>query len=86
VRLPSFLIASIALTPTLLMEVYFGSVGKHVARLAGSNVRAAELHDLLIIGGLAVGIAVISIISRVARKAVMGAVAGTEAVNIGLVD
>ena len=48
----------LALTPNLAIEVYFGHVGKHAARLAGSEVRTAHLHDLAIIGGLAVCVAV----------------------------
>lgn len=78
VRFSGFLIALLALTPNLIIEVYFGHVGKHVARLAGGEARTAHLHDLAIIGGLAVCIAVMVFISRMARKAVMQAVAETE--------
>jgi hypothetical protein len=77
-RFSGFLIALLALTPNLVIEVYFGHVGKHAARLAGSNVRTAHLHDLVIIGGLVVCIVVMVFVSRMARKAVMQAVAETE--------
>jgi len=53
-------------------------IGKHAARLVGSDARTAHLHNLAIIGGLAVCIAVMVLVSRMARKAVMQAVAETE--------
>jgi len=77
VRFSGFLIACLALTPNLVIEVYFGHVGKHAARLAVSNARTAHLHDLVIITGLAVCVAVMVLVSRMARKAVMQAVAET---------
>jgi uncharacterized membrane protein YdjX (TVP38/TMEM64 family) len=78
VRFSGFLIACLALTPNLAIEVYFGHVGKHAARLVGSDARTANLHDLAIIGGLAVCVTVMVLISRIARKAVMQAVAETD--------
>jgi len=78
VRFSGFLIACLALTPNLVIEVYFGHVGKHAARLAGSDARTAHLHDLAIIGGLAVCVAVMVLVSRMARKAVKQAVAETD--------
>jgi uncharacterized membrane protein YdjX (TVP38/TMEM64 family) len=78
VRFSGFLIALLALTPNLVIEVYFGRVGKHVARLAVSDARTAHLHDLVIIGGLAVCIVVMAVVSRMARKALMQAVTETE--------
>jgi len=78
VRFSGFLIALLALTPNLVIEVYFGHVGKHLARLAGSNARIAHLHDLAIIGGLAVCITVMVIVSKMARKALIQAVTETE--------
>jgi hypothetical protein len=62
----------------LAIEVYFGHVGKHAARLVGSDARTVHLHDLAIIGGLAVCVAVMVLISRMARKAVARAVAETD--------
>jgi len=78
VRFSGFMIAFLALTPNLVIEVYFGHVGKHAARLAGSNARTAHLHDLAIIGGFVVCVAVMVLVSRMARRAVMQAVAETE--------
>jgi uncharacterized membrane protein YdjX (TVP38/TMEM64 family) len=78
VQFSRFLIACLALTPNLLIEVYFGHVGKHAARLAGSQTRTAHLHDLAMVGGLIVCVGVMIVVSRTARKAVMQAVAETE--------
>jgi uncharacterized membrane protein YdjX (TVP38/TMEM64 family) len=78
VRFFGFLIGCLALTLNLAIEVYFGHAGKHVARMAGGNARAAHLHDLAIFGGIAVCVIVMVIISRMARRAVMQAVAETE--------
>jgi uncharacterized membrane protein YdjX (TVP38/TMEM64 family) len=74
VRFWGFLTACLALTFTLAIEVYFGYTTKHVARMAG-GVRSALLHDLAIIGGLAVCVVVMVIVSRMARKAVIEAAA-----------
>ncbi|MFN8422295.1 MAG: VTT domain-containing protein [Anaerolineae bacterium] len=78
VRLGGFLTALFALTPALALEVYFGAVGSHVARLAGRGGRAAQARDALIVGGLAVGIAVVVLVSRIARRAVLEAVAEAD--------
>jgi len=78
VRFSGFLLGCLALTPNLAIEVYFGHAGKHVARMAGGDARTAHLHDLAIIGGLAVCVIVMVLISRIARRAVMQAVAETE--------
>jgi uncharacterized membrane protein YdjX (TVP38/TMEM64 family) len=78
VRFSGFLIAILALAPNLIVEVYFGHVGKHAARLVGSNTRTAGMHDLALVGGFAVCITVMVLVSKMARKAVLLAVAETE--------
>jgi uncharacterized membrane protein YdjX (TVP38/TMEM64 family) len=78
VRFTGFLTALMALTPNLAIEVYFGHVGKQAAGLAGSGARTTHLHGLALIGGLAVCVAVMVFVSRIARKALMQAVAETE--------
>ncbi len=75
VRFAEFLVASLALTFNLAIEVYFGHATKHVARMAGGDARIAHLHDLAIIGGIAMCAIVMVLVSRMARKAVMQAVA-----------
>jgi uncharacterized membrane protein YdjX (TVP38/TMEM64 family) len=76
VRFTGFMIASLAHTPNLVIEVYFGHVGKQVARLS-SSARTAQLHDLVIIVGLVVCVVVMFFISRMARKAISLAVSET---------
>jgi uncharacterized membrane protein YdjX (TVP38/TMEM64 family) len=78
VRFSGFLIACLALTPNLMIEVYFGNVGKQAAMLAGSGARTAHLHDLAMIGGFVICVTVMVLVSRIARKAVMRAVAETD--------
>ena len=78
VSFPGFLMACLAATPHLLLEVYFGHVGKHVVRMAGGG-RAAEVTDVLVFGGLALGIVAVVMVSRSAYRAVLEAVARTEA-------
>jgi uncharacterized membrane protein YdjX (TVP38/TMEM64 family) len=78
VRFSGFMIACLALTPNLVIGVYFGHVGKHVAGLAGGGAQTVHLHDLAVIGGLAVCIAVMVMVSRMARGAVSRAVAENE--------
>lgn len=78
VRFTGFLIACLALTPNLAIEVYFGYAGKQAAWLAGSKARTAHLHDLAMIGGLVVCVTVMVFVSRMARRAVMHAVAETD--------
>jgi len=77
VRFAGFMVACLASTPYLIIEVYFGYAGKQAAMLAGGEVRAARLHDMAVIGGLVVCVAVMIFLSRMARKAVMQAVAET---------
>ena len=78
VRFFSFMLACLALVPTLFIEVYLGYAGKHVARMAGRNTSAVYLHDLIVIGGLVATVTVMVVVSRMARKAFLEAVAETE--------
>jgi uncharacterized membrane protein YdjX (TVP38/TMEM64 family) len=78
VRFSGFLLACPALIPNLVIEVYFGYVGRHAARLAVSNARTDHLHDLVTFGGLAVCVAVMVLVSRMAHNTVVRAVSETE--------
>lgn len=78
VRFYSFMLACLALVPTLFIEVYLGFAGKHVARMAGRNTTAVYLHDVIVIGGLVVTVIVMVVVSRMARKAFLEAVSRTE--------
>nr|WP_320016835.1 VTT domain-containing protein [uncultured Desulfobacter sp.] len=75
VGFPLFLLAFLASIPNLFIEVYFGHVGKHVARLASSDARTAHLHGLAIIGGLVVCIVVMILVSRIAHRSLLEAMA-----------
>lgn len=81
VRFPGFLLASLATTPHLLLEVWFGYAGKHVARIAGRSVRAIIIHDVVVVGGLVACLIAVVVVSRVARRAVEAAVGGSDAVE-----
>lgn len=69
----------LALTPHLLMEVYFGHAGKHAAKLASGQGLTAHLYDVALFGGLVATITVMVFVSHLARKALNQAVAKTEA-------
>ncbi len=78
-RFVSFLAACLGLVPALFIEVYFGYVAKHVARVSGNSSEHLRLHTALTIAGLAVCIVVMVYIVRVARRAIANAqAAGTE--------
>jgi len=49
-----------------------------VARLAGGDAHTAHLHDLVIFAGLAVCVAMMVLVSRMARKTLMQAVTDHE--------
>jgi uncharacterized membrane protein YdjX (TVP38/TMEM64 family) len=78
VRFAGFIVAALASSPNLMIEVYFGYVGKQAAMLAGSKAKVAHLHDLALIGGIVVCAAVMIFLSRIARKAVLQAVAESD--------
>jgi uncharacterized membrane protein YdjX (TVP38/TMEM64 family) len=69
VELRGFLVASLAMLPGALVEVYVGYASKHVARIASSDARVSHLHSLVVFGGLALCVVVMVLVSRVARKA-----------------
>ena len=80
VRLVGFLVACLGLVPILSVEVYFGHAGRHMAGEVGAARGTAALHDAVMLGGLLMCVVVIVVVSRLARKAVMQAVA-EEAAN-----
>lgn len=78
VRFPGFLLACLGMVPALFLEVYFGYAGKHVARIAGRSARAVIAHDAMVFAGLAASVVVVVLVSRMARRAVIDAVAETD--------
>ncbi|HEY1597966.1 MAG TPA: VTT domain-containing protein [Pirellulales bacterium] len=69
-RFPTFLAACFGLVPSLFVEVYFGYVAKHVAKMSGSASEHSTLHSMLTIGGLVLCIAMLVYIVRLARRAI----------------
>lgn len=74
VRFSGFIIACVALTPSLVTEVYFGQAGRHIARMT-LHGGALYGHDLALLGGLAACIVTLIVVSRRAQKALSRAVA-----------
>ncbi len=70
VRFNRFAIACLVMIPSLLVEVYFGYAGRHVASMAGRETGATVvMRDSLILGGLACLIVVMVLVGRAARRA-----------------
>jgi len=76
VRFAGFIAALAGFLPHLLLEVYAGYAGKHLALATTQAHKAAVVHDVLLAAGLLVTMAVIYKISRIAKKAVDSAVEG----------
>ncbi|MDH4064320.1 MAG: VTT domain-containing protein [Acidobacteriota bacterium] len=72
-----FVGACTALLPSLALEVYVGSAGKHLARIAGQPDQAVVLRDVVLIAGLAVALAAMTIVSRAARRTLEAAAAAS---------
>lgn len=71
VRFAQFLLASIAMLPSVFFEVYLGHAGKHLA-LIGPDVRhAGWRHDLLLLAGVIVAVVAIGFASRAAYRSVL---------------
>ncbi len=78
VRFSSFAAACVALVPSLCLEVYFGYAGRHLARVASEPAHTVVLRDVALIGGLAVAVAVMVVVSRMARRAVEAAASASR--------
>lgn len=69
-RFQTFIVASLALVPGLFVEVYFGHVAKHVARVADDPEQHGHGQFLLTVAGLVVCVALLVYLTRLARKAI----------------
>lgn len=78
VRFSKFLLACLALTPYLLMEVSFGHAGERVARMAGPAAGGSYLHALAAFGGFGACLVVLIFLARMAYRAVLEAAADRE--------
>jgi len=74
VRFPGFIIALAGFLPHLCLEVYAGFAGKHLAVVTARARSAAIMHDVLLVAGLLVTLAVIFWITRIAKNAVDSAI------------
>lgn len=74
VKFPGFVVALAGFLPHLCLEVYAGYAGKHLALASTQAHKAAVWHDVLLVAGLLVTMAVIYKISRIAKQAVDSAV------------
>jgi uncharacterized membrane protein YdjX (TVP38/TMEM64 family) len=81
VRFPGFLVTSLGQLPALFLEVYLGHAAKHLARVAGGDSHIHLLSDLALFGGLGVGLVVMFLVSRSARRAVQVAIAEENAAS-----
>lgn len=79
VRFSGFLLACLAQVPKILLAVYIGYAGKYAAHVAGRKSAGILPHDLLVFGGLAVTVLVMVLVAREARKAILQAVAASNA-------
>jgi uncharacterized membrane protein YdjX (TVP38/TMEM64 family) len=80
VSLSGFLFACLAHMPAIMVEVYFGHASTNMVKSAEGNIKHALLEYALLFGGLAACLAVLVIVSRMARKALVEAIAESEAV------
>lgn len=78
VRFSAFMLACLGLLPHVGLEVYLGHAGEHLVEATQAGSRFRQGQDLVLAGGLVVGVIAIVIISRIARKAVLRAVAGHD--------
>lgn len=69
VRFWIFLIATLALIPGLLVEVYFGYMASHVTKVAGNAEEHSRLHTVVTITGFVVCVVLMITISRMVSRA-----------------
>jgi len=71
-RFTTFIVACLGLIPTLFVEVYFGAMASHVAKVSGKVSAHSTLHTVLTIAGLIMSVALLVYMTRVARRALSG--------------
>ena len=78
VRFFGFLLACLGHMPAILVEVYFGHASKNVVQLADGRPYHVFMENVVLFGGLAICVVVLVIVSRLARKALLEAIAESE--------
>lgn len=76
-RFVTFLTACVGLIPALFVEVYLGHFARHMVRVAHEPSSLSKTHTLFTVLSLALCLAVLAYISRIARKALAEAEAAT---------
>ncbi len=79
-RFDSFLAACLGLVPALFVEVYFGYVAKHVAKVSGGASEHSAVHTALTIAGLVACVAMLVYTIRLARRAIQDAETAGESI------
>ena len=70
VKLGAFFLGCLALIPVLFVEVYFGYVASHVAKLAGKVYTYSMLHLVVTMLGFVFSVIVMATMTQLARKAI----------------
>lgn len=68
-RFGTFVLGCLGIIPGIFVEVYFGYVAKHAAKMAGNVSSHSWLHQCVMFAGLAVCIVLIVYVTRMARQA-----------------
>lgn len=69
----TYVLALFGLVPGLFLEIYFGHVGKHLARLASGDSTSVGSHDVALVAGLLVALVVMVIVTIKAKRALQSA-------------
>jgi len=68
----AFMLGCVGMIPGIALEVYFGYLASHVARLSAGVSKHSMLHTAAIVFGLVVAMAAIAYVTRLARRAIAG--------------
>ncbi len=81
VRFGGFMLASLVLVSHFAIEVYLGHAGKQLLTSGFSSGQGGWLREAMIIGGAAIGLFAVVLVSKAAHRAVLRAIAesGTDA-------
>lgn len=66
----AFMLGCVGMVPGVALEVYFGYLASHVARLSAGVGQHSTLHTVAIVFGLIVAMAAIAYVTRLARRAI----------------
>lgn len=75
VRFGWFVLACVAIVPSLAIEVSTGVAGKHFTAMAARSAHGISTHDVFIVVGLLTALAVVVSVSHIARRALEDAAA-----------